>query len=99
MANARYLISHAGIGSITAALEHNKSLLVMPRMKRYKEHVNDHQISTAQKFEQLGHILAAYTEDELAEKIRQLKLFVPKPRENQANAVAERIAGFLDGIQ
>jgi UDP-N-acetylglucosamine transferase subunit ALG13 len=96
VAEADYLISHAGIGSIAMALEHSKPLLVMPRMKRFKEHVNDHQVATARKFEQLGHLLAAYCEEELPYKLQQLRFFVPKPRKNQAKAVANRIAKFLE---
>ncbi len=95
VSTADYIISHAGVGSIVMALEHGKPLLVMPRMKRFKEHVNDHQVATARKFEELGHILAAYNVEELPDKLHQLKTFVPKPRENQAKAVAERIAHFL----
>ena len=96
--NASCLISHAGIGSITMALRHNKPLLVMPRLKHYGEHVNDHQLGTARKFEQLGHVLVANTEDELAEKIEQLKSFVPKPRKVQTKAVIDRISKFLNEL-
>lgn len=46
---ASFIISHAGMGTITMALSHNKPLLVMPRLKHYKEHVNDHQVATARK--------------------------------------------------
>lgn len=98
VSTADYIISHAGIGSIVMALEYGKSLLVMPRMKRFKEHVNDHQVATAKKFEQLGHILAAYSVEELPDKLQQLKTFTPKERENQAKAVADRIAGFLQSL-
>ena len=98
VSTADYIISHAGIGSIVMALEHGKPLLVMPRMKRFKEHVNDHQMATAQRFEQLGHILAAYSVEELPAKLQQLKTFVPKIRENQAQAVANRIAKFLQSL-
>ena len=98
VSNADYLISHAGIGTIVIALEQGKPLLVMPRMKRFKEHVNDHQVTTAQRFEQLGHILAAYSVEELPEKLQQLRIFVPKLRENQAQAVADRIALFLQSL-
>jgi beta-1,4-N-acetylglucosaminyltransferase len=93
---AKAIISHAGMGTILMALEYKKPLLVMPRLKRYGEAVNDHQVDITRKFEQLGHILAAYSEEELPGKLHQLKTFTPKPRENQANAVAERIAKFLE---
>jgi UDP-N-acetylglucosamine transferase subunit ALG13 len=95
---ASCLISHAGVGSITVALDRKKPLLVMPRLECFGEHVNDHQLYTARKFEQMGHILAAYQEDELPDKIGELKSFAPRQRENQVNAVTNRIAGFLGEI-
>jgi UDP-N-acetylglucosamine transferase subunit ALG13 len=93
------IISHAGMGTIMVALENHKPLLVMPRLKRYGEVVNDHQNVLARKFGELGHILVAYSEEEFPEKLRELKTFVPKPRENQAKAVADRITKFLDELQ
>ena len=98
LTSASSLISHAGMGSIIMALNHEKPLLVMPRLKCFGEHVNDHQVGTARKFEQLGHILVAYNEEDLAEKIKQLKSFVPLPRENQAKAVVDRISRFLNEL-
>ncbi|MHC4644442.1 MAG: glycosyltransferase [Planctomycetota bacterium] len=95
---ANAVIGHAGIGTITMALETGKPLLVMPRLKRYHEAVNDHQLAIAERFEQAGHLLVAYTEQQLPAKLAQLKSFVPTPRENQANKVAERIAHFLEQV-
>jgi len=86
------------MGTITMALENHKPLLVMPRLKKYGEVVNDHQVTIARKFEELGHILVAHTEEELPDKLRELKTFVPKPRTNQAKAVADRIAKFLNEL-
>jgi len=92
------IISHAGMGTITMALKNHKPLLVMPRMKRYKEHVNDHQVATAKKFEELCHILVAYDTKDLPQKMKQLKTFVPRRREAQPHAVAERIERFLSNL-
>ena len=89
------IISHAGMGNIALALKTQKPLLVMPRLKKYGEVVNNHQVDTARKFEQLGHILAAYDTDELAEKIKLLKTFVPKPRFPNRQGVIDRIGRFL----
>ena len=95
---ASAIISHAGMGTIAIALEHNKPLLVMPRLKKYGEVVNNHQLAIARKFEKLGHILVATTEDEVPEKIKQLKSFVPQPRKTQAEAVIKRISKFLNEL-
>ena len=95
-AEASAIISHAGMGTITMALDRGTPILVFPRVKRYKEHVNDHQVATAREFERLGHVLAAFDKQELVEKSQRLKSFAPKPRQDQAEQVAIRIASFLN---
>lgn len=95
-ASANALIGHAGMGTITMSLDYKIPLLVMPRLKQYGEMVNDHQVGNAKKFEKLGHILAAFDEKELQEKMPQLKSFVAKPRESQPEKVAERISEFIE---
>jgi beta-1,4-N-acetylglucosaminyltransferase len=95
---ASAIISHAGMGSIIMAFEYQKPLLVMPRLARYKEVVNDHQVGIARQFAQAGHLLMAMDEAELPPKIKLLKTFVPRPRENQSQQVAERIRRFLEMI-
>lgn len=89
------VIGHAGIGIIRTALENNKPLLVMPRLRKFHEVVHDHQMAFAMKFEELGHVLAAYKEQDLPEKLKELKNFVPKKRETQVEAVVQRISEFL----
>ena len=92
------IISHAGMGTITMALDNEKPLLVMPRRRRYREVVNDHQLAIAKRFEQLGHILVAYEPKELPAKIEKLKSFVPKKRLTQVEAVVRRISRFLTQV-
>jgi beta-1,4-N-acetylglucosaminyltransferase len=89
------IIAHAGMGIITTAQEHGKPLLVMPRRKKYGEHVNDHQVGLAARFEALGHMLVARDEWELPAKIGQLRSFTPVPRRPQPELVAQRIVRFL----
>ncbi len=96
---ATRVISHAGIGTIIAALEYFKPILVMPRRKHFNEHVNDHQFATAVKFERLGHVLAAYETTDLPEKIEQLRTFVPRRRQPQPEAVVKRIRRFISEMQ
>ncbi|UCG57791.1 MAG: hypothetical protein JSU70_23365 [Phycisphaerales bacterium] len=92
------IISHAGMGTIAMALEYKKPLLVMPRMRRYREHVNDHQVATAKRFEELGCLLVAYDAEQLPEKMEALKSFTPRNRQAQIEAVVDRIASFLSEL-
>ena len=93
---ANAMIGHAGMGTITSALDLEKPLLVLPRRAQHGEVVNDHQVGLAMRFERLGHLLAACDESELGLKIRQLSSFKPKQREPQIDAIVTQIKQFLE---
>ena len=92
------IIAHAGAGTIALALEHQKPLLVLPRQKKFAEHVNDHQIPTARKFAELEHVLVAAEAEDIAKQLPKLHGFRPKPREVHPDRLAARIGDFLRGI-
>ena len=93
------IVGHAGIGTITMALDRGKPLVVMPRLKSFNEHVNDHQLATARKFEELGHVLVAYEETQLVDRLNELGRFTPAKRRTQVQAVSDRISEFLNQLQ
>lgn len=45
---ARVIITHAGAGCILTALQFEKPLIVVPRYKKFGEHINDHQCDLAE---------------------------------------------------
>lgn len=47
---ADVIVSHAGMGNIIRALELSKPIVLIPRLARHGEHVNDHQVDTAERF-------------------------------------------------
>jgi len=96
---ASRMIGHAGMGTITVALNNHKPLLVLPRLKKYHEVVNDHQVAIARRLSELGHVLAVHDVEDLRDGVRRLETFVPKERKAAPHAVAERIQRFLDGLQ
>lgn len=89
------VISHAGVGTIASALSLGKPLLVLPRRGHLGEHVNDHQVGTARRYAELGHVLVAYTEADLPQMLSQLATFRPKPRTVNAKGIASRIDRFI----
>jgi len=70
--NARLIISHAGMGTIISALVSQKPIIVMPRLLKFKEHRNEHQLATARKLDELKYIDVAYDEKELMEKVLEM---------------------------
>ena len=45
VSDARIVITHGGPSSFIMPLQMGKTPIVMPRMKQFNEHVNDHQVS------------------------------------------------------
>ena len=72
--SANLIVAHAGMGSIIAALEIGKPIVVMPRREHLGETRSDHQVATAKHFEQQPNILVAYDEKELPSKIDQAEI-------------------------
>lgn len=54
---AEFVICHGGVGSIFTALKKNKKVLVVPRISKYKEHINDHQLEICEQLQKDGYIL------------------------------------------
>ncbi len=48
------IIMHAGAGSVLTAIRYGKRPIIMARMKKYDEHVNDHQLEFAKKVQKIG---------------------------------------------
>lgn len=69
---ADIIVSHAGMGTIISALVKCKPIVVLPRLAKYNEHRNDHQLATARAFEKLEYVHAAYTIDDLQAKLQKL---------------------------
>jgi UDP-N-acetylglucosamine transferase subunit ALG13 len=57
------------MGTIISALEGEKAIVVMPRLARFREHRNDHQLATAAVFEKLHYVHVAQNEAELQKKL------------------------------
>jgi UDP-N-acetylglucosamine transferase subunit ALG13 len=69
VADAEILVAHAGVGSVVAAGEHGKPVVLLPRRPRLGEHANDHQLHTAAWFGGRPGVHVAETEAELDARI------------------------------
>lgn len=65
------IISHAGIGSLLTASEYAKPVIIMPRLSKFKEHRNDHQLATVVSFSSLEGVYCFTNQVELEIAIRK----------------------------
>ncbi len=72
--NARVIITHAGAGTIIEALSYKKPVIVVPRLKKFGEHTDDHQIDLADNLSRHGIVETVYDVNTLPALIRGIKL-------------------------
>lgn len=54
MHDADVVITHAGVGSAVTAIRAGKKPVLVPRLARYGEHVDDHQLQLAERLADFG---------------------------------------------
>jgi beta-1,4-N-acetylglucosaminyltransferase len=67
--SAHTVITHGGVGSIMVALANGKRPLVVPRLRRFGEAVDDHQVGSVRKLEEAGLVTMVEDPDRLAERL------------------------------
>lgn len=72
MKNADIIITHSGTGSIITALKLNKRLIIVPRLKEYGEHVDNHQIELAEVFKEKVNALVVTNMEELEQVMKKV---------------------------
>lgn len=94
---AGLVISHGGAGTIINALRNRKPLVIVPRLKRFGEHTNDHQLDLAKALASRGKAVAV-------EKISDLESAIHTAFKSKAQISSEReglireIGIFLQGL-
>lgn len=76
--NCNYVITHGGTGTIIKALRKSKRIIVVPRLKKYGEHVDDHQKEIIATFSEKNLIYGLEDLDQLEEAIRRIENFTPE---------------------
>lgn len=92
------VISHAGAGTIMSALKLMKPIIVVPRLKRYNEHIDDHQLQLTYILAKQRRVIPVYNTDVLEEAIRVALRFKPSHSHNAKVEMIEAIESFCERV-
>ena len=92
---AEVVVCHSGVNSILSGMQRCKPLVIVPRISRFGEHVDDHQLEIAKVMEERYRVLVARDMADLRKCIEDSKTHVYLPfvsqRENLVSAVRDII--------
>ncbi|MFH1105981.1 MAG: PssE/Cps14G family polysaccharide biosynthesis glycosyltransferase [Candidatus Aenigmatarchaeota archaeon] len=93
--NAKVIITHAGAGTIIEALSYKKPVIVVPRLKKFGEHTDDHQIDLADNLSRHGIVETVYDVNVLPALIRRIK---PTHARQTKGSLEDYLGGYLESL-
>lgn len=99
IANCDLLITHGGVGSILTGLEHGKKVIAVPRLSKYKEHTNDHQVQIVEEFAHRGYLVALKSMDTLPKTLKRVEKFKPKRYESNNDYFISQLEQYIEGVK
>ena len=93
---ASLIITHGGVGSILTALEFGKKVIAVPRLKKYKEHTNDHQEQIVKEFTEQGYILGIDKISSLHQALEKSRQFEPKKYTSNKQNFQKLITDYIE---
>ena len=97
MKNCDIVLTHGGTGVIVNAVKMGKRVVAVPRLAKYQEVVDDHQIQLVQAFEKLGMVTACYDCNKIGIAIEDAKGKEVKPYVSNTQTIIDSIDALICG--
>lgn len=94
---ADIVITHGGTGAIIGAIKKGKKVIAVPRLAKYGEHVDDHQLQLIEQFKELDLICECLDCDEIWLAVDKVKSTDYKSYQSNTKRIIESIEGLLEG--
>lgn len=95
---ARLVVAHSGIGSVLSGVRKGKKLIVVPRLKKYNEHIDDHQLDLLHEFDKSNYIIAWNENESFEEVLAKAENFVPKPFISTKDKLVNALIDYIENI-
>ncbi len=95
---ADVIVAHAGAGTLLTALSFGKPVVVVPRLKKFGEHIDDQQLELAEALESMGKAIAVYDIEKLEDAIKKAKSLKYKPVKRERR-LTNFLKEYLRGIE
>ena len=95
MERCEIVITHGGTGAIVGAVKRDKKVIAVPRLAKFGEHVDDHQLQIIDQFTNMNFIVGVKDTNEIYEALEQLKTIEFKKYISNTENIIKSIEEFL----
>lgn len=90
------VIAHGGTGAIITAVKQGKKVIGVPRLAKYGEHVDDHQIQIVKEFEDLNLISTVYDMNDFKKIFNKIILQKFNSYKSNTENIIKNIEEFIE---
>lgn len=99
MEKADIVITHGGTGAIIGAVKNGKKVIAVPRLKKYGEHVDDHQIQLIKQFDELNLVCSCMDIEKLEQALDVVVHTEYSQYKSNTNRIIDSIDGYINQIK
>lgn len=92
------LITHSGVATIMTGLRYQKKIIVVPRLSKYGEHVDNHQVQIAESFSERNYIAMYKEGDDLGKVVENVKKHNFNSYVSQRKQMVKIIQDYIDNM-
>lgn len=98
MGKADIVITHGGTGAIIGAVKKGKKVIAVPRLVKYGEHVDDHQLQLIKQFDELNLICPCRDINKLSDALDTVQKASYNGYESNTSNIISSIEEYIKGI-
>lgn len=95
---AEIIITHAGVGSILKGFKMHKKIIAIPRLYKFKEHVDDHQIDILNEFARCNYLIPWHEHDNFKDLLIKVRKFEPSPFVSNKKDLTNFLIEYIEKI-
>lgn len=97
--SCNFVITHSGVATIIKAVSNGKPVIVVPRRKKYGEHVDDHQMQIATCFAENNYVMMCEETNDLLDCIDRIPQFKFEKYNSSRGEIIDLLDLFLSEIE
>lgn len=93
---ASLVICHGGVSSLVSSMRKGKKVIGFPRLSRFNEHLDDHQVEIVTKLADCGQIMLATDKQSLSDCLLRADTFVPVQFKSDNSLMVNVLIDFIE---